>query len=123
MKTNCIKSSCRNTSLAFAVFWLAAAAQGFGAEPVGSVRAVLTTNYVVVTNIVIVTNSVVVTNGTLTSTRPAPATSGSTLPQLSWVPPKDNFDWIQLKSGEWLKGRIKAMQERELDFESKSWTT
>ena len=118
MKTNCIKSSCRNTSLAFAVFWLAAAAQGFGAEPVGSVRAVLTTNYVVITNIVIVTNSVVVTNGTLPSTGPAPATSGSTLPQLSWVPPADSFDWIQLKSGEWLKGRIKAMQERELEFDS-----
>jgi putative salt-induced outer membrane protein YdiY len=30
----------------------------------------------------------------------------------------DRFDWIQLKSGEWLKGEIKAMQDRELDFDS-----
>lgn len=105
-------------NFAVAVFWLAAAGQGFGAEPAGSVRTVLTTNYVVITNIVIVTNSVAVTNGTLTSIQPAPAKTGSTLPQLSWIPPKDEFDWIQLKSGEWLKGRIKAMQERQLDFES-----
>ena len=88
MKTNCIRSSCRNASLAFAVFWLATAAQGLGAEPAGSVRLVLTTNYVVVTN------------GTLTSDRSARAKTRVTLPQLSWVPPKDDFDWIQLKSGE-----------------------
>ena len=40
------------------------------------------------------------------------------VPDLSWVPPVDDFDWIQLKSGEWLKGRFKGMQERELEFES-----
>jgi putative salt-induced outer membrane protein YdiY len=40
------------------------------------------------------------------------------LPDLSWVPPADAFDWIQLKSGEWLKGRLKAMQERQLEFDS-----
>jgi putative salt-induced outer membrane protein YdiY len=34
------------------------------------------------------------------------------------VPPHDNFDWIQLNTGEWLKGRIEAMQDRELDFNS-----
>jgi putative salt-induced outer membrane protein YdiY len=39
-------------------------------------------------------------------------------PRLDWVPPEDGFDWIQLKSGEWLKGRIKAMQDRELEFDS-----
>jgi putative salt-induced outer membrane protein YdiY len=42
----------------------------------------------------------------------------SALPDLSWVPPPDTFDWVQLKSGEWLKGRAKAMQEDELEFDS-----
>ena len=40
------------------------------------------------------------------------------LPDLSWVPPEDGFDWIQLNTGEWLKGRIKAMQDRQLEFYS-----
>ncbi len=44
--------------------------------------------------------------------------TNSALPDLSWVPPEDSFDWIQLKSGEWLKGRLKAMQRRQLDFYS-----
>ena len=38
-----------------------------------------------------------------------------------WEPPPpmpDNFDWIQLKSGEWLKGEIKVMYEGSLEFES-----
>ncbi len=36
------------------------------------------------------------------------------------LPPtgKDGFDWIQLKSGEWLKGRIKSLQEEKLEFDS-----
>jgi hypothetical protein len=44
--------------------------------------------------------------------------SNSPLPDLSWRPPADGFDWIQLKSGEWLKGRLKALQDREIDFDS-----
>jgi putative salt-induced outer membrane protein YdiY len=47
-----------------------------------------------------------------------PAEVSTALPDLSWVPPDDSFDWVQLKSGEWLKGQIKAMQDRELEFES-----
>ncbi len=31
---------------------------------------------------------------------------------------QDTFDWIQLKSGEWLKGQIKSMQDEKLDFDS-----
>jgi hypothetical protein len=30
----------------------------------------------------------------------------------------DQGDWIQLKSGEWLKGRIKSLQEEKLEFDS-----
>ena len=28
------------------------------------------------------------------------------------------FDWIQLRSGEWLKGQFKVMQDRKLEFDS-----
>jgi putative salt-induced outer membrane protein YdiY len=48
----------------------------------------------------------------------SPPKPGRELPDLSWVPPEDSFDWIQLKSGEWLKGKLKALQDRELQFDS-----
>ncbi len=38
-----------------------------------------------------------------------------------WQPPPpmpDNFDWIQLTSGEWLKGEIIAMYEDSMEFDS-----
>ena len=40
-----------------------------------------------------------------------------------WRPPpppfgQDGFDWIQLKSGDWLKGRIKSLQNDKLEFDS-----
>ncbi len=83
----------------------------------------ITTNYVRVTNAVIVTitNYVVTTNQVIVTNPPAAEPASiyrPRLPDLSWVPPEDGFDWVQLKSGEWLKGRIKAMQDRELDFDS-----
>ncbi|MFC1579423.1 YdiY family protein [Thermodesulfobacteriota bacterium] len=34
------------------------------------------------------------------------------------TPPPDEFDWIQLKSGEWLKGSLKALYEQKLEFDS-----
>ena len=39
----------------------------------------------------------------------------------SWQPPPpmpDDFDWIQMTSGEWLKGEIIAMYKEELEFDS-----
>jgi len=78
----------------------------------------VTTNYVLVTNVVIVTNYVITTQVVLATNTVASGLTNNTLPDLNWVPPADRFDWIQLKSGEWLKGRIKAMQERELEFDS-----
>src|SRR5262245_16080622 len=33
-------------------------------------------------------------------------------------PPPDNFDWIQLKSGEWLKGELIALYDGSLEFDS-----
>jgi hypothetical protein len=39
----------------------------------------------------------------------------------SWLPPgvgTDGFDWIQLKSGEWLKGYLHYVQDKKVQFES-----
>jgi hypothetical protein len=35
-----------------------------------------------------------------------------------WLPAAKEFDWIQLTSGEWLKGEIKAMYNNSLEFDS-----
>jgi putative salt-induced outer membrane protein YdiY len=78
-------------------------------------RMVVTTNYVIVTNIILVTNYVretataTVTNGSgaLTSTLPRPP-----------APMSDNADWVQLKSGEWLRGKITSFTYPKLNFDS-----
>jgi len=47
--------------------------------------------------------------------------STQTVSSMEWVPPgvgHDGFDWIQLKSGEWLKGRLKYVQEKNVEFDS-----
>jgi hypothetical protein len=39
----------------------------------------------------------------------------------AWTPPgvgHDGSDWIQLKSGEWLRGRLKYIQDKEVEFDS-----
>ena len=102
------------------------ALRSFGAEaaaaPIPVAVPVLVTNYVVVTNIVVVTNYVATTPAAVVTNPPSPFTSrhstNSALPALSWVPPQDRYDWIQLKSGEWLKGQLKAVQKRVLEFDS-----
>jgi hypothetical protein len=41
--------------------------------------------------------------------------------QLSWTPPgvgSDGSDWVQLKSGEWLRGQLKYIQNKEVEFDS-----
>ena len=91
--------------------------------PTFAATPVLATNFVVVTNIVLVTNYVQIpipaasiTNNL--STLNSQFSTDSLLPDLNWVPPEDGFDWIQLKSGEWLKGQLKAMQQRQIEFDS-----
>ena len=37
---------------------------------------------------------------------------------LSSTPPPDNFDWIQLVSGEWLKGELEVLYDGTLEFDS-----
>ena len=115
--------------LAFALICFALAIPGFGAEPVSSLQPVVVTNYVVVTNIVVVTNLVTISNvssnaGNFAADRtiaalPAPTNPPST--NLLWIPPAvghDTADWIQLKSGEWLRGRLYYIQQRKVEFDS-----
>lgn len=56
------------------------------------------------------------------STPPAsPAPAAPEPKKENWVPPgvgHDGFDWIQLKSGEWLKGELKYIQNRKVLFVS-----
>jgi len=35
-----------------------------------------------------------------------------------WLPAAKDFDWVQLTSGEWLKGEIKSMYNESLEFDS-----
>ncbi|VAW55301.1 hypothetical protein MNBD_GAMMA05-2397 [hydrothermal vent metagenome] len=35
-----------------------------------------------------------------------------------WLPAAKEFDWVQLTSGEWLKGEIKSMYNESLEFDS-----
>jgi hypothetical protein len=40
---------------------------------------------------------------------------------VSWKPPgvgRDGSDWVQLKSGEWLRGDLKYIQNKEIEFDS-----
>lgn len=88
------------------------------AEPTPLPSPLVVTNYVLVTNVVVVTNYVFTPRTVVPKNETSPGPGHAALPALSWVPPADSFDWIQLKSGEWLKGRLKAMQDRHLDFYS-----
>jgi putative salt-induced outer membrane protein YdiY len=49
---------------------------------------------------------------------PAMAPTGPFLPWLDPEAGTNNFDWIQLKSSEWLKGRLKSLQDDEVEFDS-----
>ena len=47
-------------------------------------------------------------------TPPAVAEEEST-----WTPPtSEEWDWLHLNSGEWLKGEIKSMHDRKIRFDS-----
>ena len=37
-------------------------------------------------------------------------------------PPDDKFDWLQLNSGEWLKGEFKVLYDYEVEFDSDEFT-
>jgi putative salt-induced outer membrane protein YdiY len=124
------KQRCRNRSAQALILALVCSLmplRTFCAEPTLApalaATPVLATNYVVVTNIVLVTNYVQIPSPAASitnhqSTFNFQLSTNSLLPDLNWVPPEDGFDWIQLRSGEWLKGQLKAMQQRQLEFDS-----
>jgi len=48
-------------------------------------------------------------------------TKDNTEENQAWLPPTpkpEKFDWIQLKSGEWLKGELKVLYDKKLEFDS-----
>jgi putative salt-induced outer membrane protein YdiY len=52
---------------------------------------------------------------------PAAVTKPPSATNLLWLPPgvgQDGADWIQLKSGEWLRGELKYIQEKDVEFDS-----
>jgi hypothetical protein len=52
---------------------------------------------------------------------PVPATNAASSTNLVWLPLEvgtGKSDWIQLKSGEWLKGRLRYIQQRQVEFDS-----
>ncbi|MCW5555704.1 MAG: DUF481 domain-containing protein [Verrucomicrobiae bacterium] len=115
--------------LALSGVWVPSPAPGAAEWAGGPQAQPVVTNLVVVTNAVIVTvtNYIVTTNIVVTTNGPVAETKNRWRgkdsvsvqpPDLGWVPPADTLDWIQLKSGEWLRGRIKGMQKRELEFDS-----
>jgi len=64
------------------------------------------------------TSIVIIVAATILAAGPALAEEG----EKDWQPPPpmpDKFDWIQLTSGEWLKGKITAMYDEKLEFDSK----
>jgi Protein of unknown function, DUF481 len=73
--------------------------------PQAKIRDLLRAPVVAETNIPLA--SVVITNA-LTNT-------------IAWKPPgvgHDGSDWVQLKSGEWLRGQLKYVQNKEVEFDS-----
>jgi len=48
----------------------------------------------------------------------APTTTPATTTKWSGPDTSDGFDWIELTSGEWLKGELKSMQDDKLEFDS-----
>ncbi len=124
-----IRSTIAKVLAALSVVWFGFRAYGAASHAGGPPSPRVVTNVVVVTNTVIVTvtnyvvttNTIIYTNGPVAKAkrkwwRKAPVSVPP--PDLDWVPPADTLDWIQLKSGEWLRGRLRGMQERKLDFNS-----
>ncbi len=87
----------------------------------GEQASTLTNMPVMATNVpVIVTNTVLTTTNIQASGPDTPALTAEDF-RTSWqIPPPDDdrYDWIQLKSGEWLKGDIKSLQKDRLWFDS-----
>ena len=52
---------------------------------------------------------------------PASAITNAVTNAAAWKPPdvgRDGSDWVQLKSGEWLRGELKYVQHKDVEFDS-----
>jgi hypothetical protein len=62
------------------------------------------------------------TNQVSTNVLPALVVStNAAATNIAWLPPsvgKDKFDWLKLKSDEWLKGHLNYVQDKKVSFES-----
>ena len=94
------RSNKGNLAASILTLLLTVASAGFAAEPATSPQPIVAASYVLVTNIVVVTNYVITTNFVHGTSGLGGSRTNRALPDLSWVPPEDGFDWIQLKSGE-----------------------
>jgi putative salt-induced outer membrane protein YdiY len=68
-----------------------------------------------------VQTNVVITSTNIVSASPdTPALTREDFRTTWQIPPPDDtrYDWVQLKSGEWLKGEIKSLQRDKLSFDS-----
>ena len=78
-------------------------------------HTVKTVSAILLLNLTVVINTAVIAED-------APATTPETSEeQAAWtppVPPPDDFDWIQLNSGEWLKGELKVLYDDNVEFDS-----
>lgn len=57
----------------------------------------------------------------VTNAAAALITTNAPASPLAWKPPgvgTDGSDWVQLKSGEWLRGQLKYVQKKEVEFDS-----
>ena len=62
------------------------------------------------------------TDGAAAGQTPAPEKDDSSTAAEApvFVPPEDGYDWIQLTSGEWLKGELIGVFDDEVEFDSDS---
>ena len=69
---------------------------------------------------IMVTNRVITTTNIQSQSPDMPAFTAEDFRTRWQIPPPDDdtFDWVQLKSGEWLKGEIKSLQADQLSFDS-----
>ena len=68
----------------------------------------------------LITNSLPPTSA-IAPTNPPPTLNLEPSTNLSWLPPAighDKEDWLQLKSGEWLRGRLYYIQQHKVQFDS-----
>jgi hypothetical protein len=100
---------------ALALFGVALTACSESADEINS--ALMSTSGLSTTEVSPSASTLATVSATLPTSRPS--TAPTTMP--SWRPPgvgTDGFDWIELKTGEWLKGHLKYVQRKRVGFDS-----